>query len=477
MKTAIEVLGSLEKDRVHESTLDILANTGVMVNSALGRKYLAEAGAEVDKNTNIVRFPRQLVEECLKLAPKQFKLGARRPGWDLEMNGGDCMLVADGEATYAVDWPSTERRIATMEDWLIATRVLDSIDDIGVYWAMVESGLKDGSQFKLVKYWRHLLSNFSKHLQDVINSKEQAPWILEILQVVFGDKQVIREQHPLSLLLCPQSPLMIDKQYTDAYLAMTGWDIPVAIMPMPLMGGTGPANMISMVIQGNCEVLSMLCLVQAATPGTPVIYAPVLAAMDPHTGLFSGGAIENGILGVAAIEMGRYYGLPVEGVGGGTSQFIPGIQAGYERVLTGFMPTLKWPDLIVGPGLVGNSMVLSLEQLVIDVEIFRMSMHAYRGIDTREGNWLNDVIQQVGPGGHYLSERSTVQAFRNGEMYLPNLGYRGPYLAWKEAGGTTLLQEAHEKVEYLLANYDPLPLSEEVERELGLLQKKVELTM
>jgi len=104
-------------------------------------------------------------------------------------------------------------------------------------------------------------------------------------------------------------------------------------------------------------------------------------------------------------------------------------------------------------------------------------MHAYRGIDTREGNWLNDVIQQVGPGGHYLSERSTVQAFRNGEMYLPNLGYRGPYLAWKEAGGTTLLQEAHEKVEYLLANYDPLPLSEEVERELELLQKRVEFTI
>lgn len=475
MKTKLEVLESSEKDRVHDSTLQILANTGVRVNTSLGRKFLAEAGAEVNENSQVVRFPRQLVEECLSLAPKHFKLGARRLGWDLEMNGGDCLLVADGEATYAVDWQAKERRVATLQDWLIATRLLDSIDEIGVYWAMVESGLKDSTHHNLVKYWRNLVNNFSKHIQDVINTKEQAPWVLEILEIVFGDKQAIIENHPLSLLLCPQSPLIIDKQYTDAYLAVAGWDIPVAIMPMPLMGGTGPANMISMVIQGNCEVLAMLCLVQAAAAGTPVIYAPVLATMDPRSGLYSGGAIENGILGVAAIEMGRYYGLPVEGVGGGTSQFIPGIQAGYERVLTGFMPTLKWPDLIVGPGLVGNSMVLSLEQLVIDVEIFRMSKHAYRGIDTQEENWLDRLIQQIGPGGHYLGERSTVKAIRNGELYLPELGYHGPYLAWKDSGGTTLLQEAHEKVESLLASYMPLPLPEEVDRALKELEMRLEI--
>ena len=62
---------------------------------------------------------------------------------------------------------------------------------------------------------------------------------------------------------------------------MLGWDIPVAVMPMPTMGGTGPGNMISMTVLGNCEVLSTLCLIQAAAPGTPFIYAPVLGAMNP----------------------------------------------------------------------------------------------------------------------------------------------------------------------------------------------------
>ncbi len=148
-----------------------------------------------------------------------------------------------------------------------------------------------------------------------------------MLQAIFGDKETIRQTHPFSFLICPQSPLIIEEAHTDAYLALKGWDIPVAIMPMPLMGGTGPGNMISMTVLGNCEVLAMLCLIQAADPGTPFIYAPVLAVMNPRTGMYSAGAVENSLLSCAAIEMARYYELPIEGTGGGTDTFAPGIQA------------------------------------------------------------------------------------------------------------------------------------------------------
>jgi trimethylamine:corrinoid methyltransferase-like protein len=102
--------------------------------------------------------------------------------------------------------------------------------------------------------------------------------------VIFGDKEAIRRKHPLSFLLYPQSPLIIDGPYTDAYLALSGWDIPVAIMPMPLMGATAPGSSIAIAILGNCEVLAMLCLLQAASPGTPIICAPILAVIDPRKG-------------------------------------------------------------------------------------------------------------------------------------------------------------------------------------------------
>jgi trimethylamine--corrinoid protein Co-methyltransferase len=472
LETLLQVLSKDEKAQVHERTLKILAETGVQVNTEKGRQYLKDAGADVDENTKIVRFPRSLVEESLRLAPKEFTLGARRPGWDLPMNNGECSLIADGEGISIIDRKTGELRPSTFNDWLEATRLIDALDEVGVYWAMAEPGDAKDSIPESVNYWRHIFSNFSKHVQDSSPKAEHSLWLLEILQIIFGGTEAIRRTHPFSFLVCPHSPLIIDEQYTDAYLALAGLDIPIAVMPMPLMGGTGPGSMISMTILCNCEVLSMLCLIQAASPGTPFIYAPVIAMMNPRTGLYSAGAIENALMSSAGIEMARYYGLPVEGTGGGTDTYAPGIQASYERSMNSLIPMLSWPDLIVGSGLLGGSMIVSLEQLVIDAEMFRMSKQAHRGILTHDEMWLDEVIQRVGPGGNFLGEKSTAANMRSGEWLIPRLGVHETRKAWEDAGKKDILAEAREKVDHLLSAHKPLPLSVEVEEELDRIEER-----
>jgi len=472
VETCLRVLSDQDRDRVHESTLQILAKTGVKVDTDIGRQYLKQAGAEVNEDTHITRFPRDLVEEALELAPKEFSLGARRPGWDLSMNQGDCTLMGDGEAITVIDRKTGEHRPSTYQDWLDATRICDALDEVGVYWAMAEPGKSSDSISESVKYWSQLFRNFSKHVQDSSPRAEHSPWLLEVLQVVFGDKKTIRELHPFSFLICPQSPLTIEAQHTDAYLALKGWDIPVAIMPMPLMGGTGPGNMISMTIQGNCEVIATLCLIQAADSGTPVIYAPALAVMNPRSGMYSAGAIEGALLGSAAIEMAQYYGLPVEGSGGGTDTYAPGIQASYERALNLLIPMLSWPDLMIGCGLLGGSMILSLEQLVIDVEVFRMAKQAHRGILTTEDMWLDEVIQRVGAGGNFLGEKTTAANMRSGEWLIPRLGIHESQQAWERSGRKDILEDARETVDTILRTHQPLPLGDDIGKELAEIIKR-----
>ncbi|OQY19964.1 MAG: hypothetical protein B6I34_09020, partial [Anaerolineaceae bacterium 4572_32.1] len=401
-------------------------------------------------------------------------LGARRPGCDLRMNSGDCTLLIDGEATFVIDPETGERRTATSNDWLQATRLIDALDEVGVYWNMVEVGDWDKSMADFVGYLRGVFLNFSKHVQDSTSSPEQAPWLLEVLQTIFGDKETIRRTHPLSYLVCPQSPLIIEGPHTDAYLALLGWDIPLAVMPMPLMGATAPGSLIATIVIGNCETLAMLCLLQAAAPGTPFIYAPALAVTDPRSGRYSAGAIEGALLGAACTEMARYYGLPSEASGMGTDHHVPGIQAGYERAAGGMLPALSWPDIMVGPGLLGGSMILSLEQLMIDAEVFRMYKRAWRGIAIDDDKWLEDVIHRVGPGGNFLAERSTVRGIRGGEWYVSRFGLHDTFEGWEAAGRPRLLEEAREKVNAILASHEPLPLGKEVERELERIQKRAE---
>ncbi len=242
MEILLRILSEDEKTQVHERSLKILAETGIRVNTAKGRQYLKDAGAEVDENSKIVKFPRAMVEESLRQAPKDFTLGARRPGWDLSMNAGECTLMIDGEGTSVIDRKTGEYRPSTYKDWFEATRVIDALDEFGVYWDMVERSDAGRSISSAVEHWRHIFSNFSKHVQDASPNAEFSPWLLEIIQAIFGDKETVRRTHPFSFLVCPKSPLEIEEQHTDAYLELLGWDIPIAVMPMPLMGGTGPGN-------------------------------------------------------------------------------------------------------------------------------------------------------------------------------------------------------------------------------------------
>jgi len=79
VRTLLQVLSDDQRAQVHERSLSVLSRTGVRVDTARGRAILADAGADVDSNTHIVRFPRTLVEGSLESAPKEFCLRTRRP--------------------------------------------------------------------------------------------------------------------------------------------------------------------------------------------------------------------------------------------------------------------------------------------------------------------------------------------------------------------------------------------------------------
>jgi trimethylamine---corrinoid protein Co-methyltransferase len=467
------VLSADERTEVHERSLKLLGTTGVKVLSQRGRLILKDAGAEVNDESFIVRFPRRLIEESLRLAPRKFSLGSRRPGLNLQMNTGECYLLADGGAVSVLDWETGNLRPGTYADWLTATHLIDAIDEINVYWNMIEQEYSDNSQGEYVAYWRNLLKNCSKHIQDSTDSINKSRLLLEILQIAFGSRESIRQTHPYSSILCPMSPLVIDEGYTDAYLEMLGYDIPVAIMPMPLMGATGPASLISTLLIANSEMLAMACLVQAAAPGTPVLYAPIPQALEPHTWRYTGGAVENAIFGAAVTEMGRYYGLPVQGSVGGTDQYYPGAQAGYERAINWMMPALSWPDILLGPGLFGGSTILCVEQMVIDVEIFRRCVRLHDGIHASPEKWLEKSIESAGPGGNFLNQRSTRKAMQDGDWYMGGIGFHNTYEKWQMAGMPDVVDVIQETVKSILNEYQPLPLDPLVGRELERLERRV----
>jgi trimethylamine--corrinoid protein Co-methyltransferase len=467
MQAQIQVLCPEELCEVHGRSLRILMDTGVRVDSSRARKILSEAGAQVDNKNDVVRFPPSLVENALKSAPKDFILGGRRPGWNFPVNHGDCTLAADGEALWVVNADTGERRPGTEADWLKATQLIDALDEIGVYWQMISNPSDQETMDRKVRYWRNTFTQFSKHIQDSTENVEQTRWLLELLQIIFGNRDTLKQIKPFSFLLCPVSPLVIEENFTDAYLETIGMELPVAVMPMPILGLTSPARLIATTVQGNCETLAMLCLVQAAAPGTPFIYAPALALADLRTGRYTGGAIEHSLLSVSVTQMARYYHLPVEASTGGANGSTPGIKTSYERTINWTLPTLAWPDILVGPGLFAGSTVLCYEQLYLDVEVFRSLKRLHQGIRSEDDQWLLDVIAEAGPGGNFLKHRSTLDGLRSGVWHISNLD------RMNEMQETHILEYVRAQIEEILKAHQPLPLDEDTEKELDRLEARV----
>ena len=470
MSTILQVLTAAECNQVHEKTLELLTRTGVRVDSRRGHQLLQEAGAISAGTANILCLPPELVESTLELAPRDFTLGGRRSGWSLPMNTRQCTLVADGGAIYTLEMGNSKRRAATFTDWLQATWLTDAMDEFGCYWGVVED-VFGTRQVDLVTHWVEIFRNFTKHVQESTSKPEEVRWLKEILQIVFGPREEICRLHPVSFLLCPSSPLVIEADYTDAYLETIGLDIPAAIMPMPLLGSTGPGTLISNLVLANCEALAMICLIQVAQPKTPIIYAPIPAISNPYSGRYGSGEVEHALMGAAVTEMARYYNLPVEASAGGSDQHVPSIQAGYERALNFILPVLSKPDLLVAPGLLGGSMIFSPEQFIIDLEIVRRCWRLARGINTAAEEWLEEAISHVGPGGNFLAQRSTRTALRTGELYLSHLGYHEPYERWEAQNRPDILDEARDQYHRIIDAHQPLPFDDEVDQELRKLQE------
>jgi trimethylamine--corrinoid protein Co-methyltransferase len=475
VQTKLQVLSETEQVQVHERTLELLSTTGVRLESDRGRRLLGEAGGEVSEADQRVRFPRGLVEASLRAASRSFSLGGRRPGWTLAMNQQECTLGADGTGVHVLDLETCRWRPGTMGDWRSATHLLDALDEIGIYWCMLDPGFAFEEAAGAVGYWKNVFTHFSKHVQDSTNSPAETRWLLEVLQVVFGSQEAVRRAHPFSFLFCPRSPLVLEGPAVDAYLATAGWELPIAVMPMPLMGATAPASLMTTLVLANAEVLASLCLFQSATPGTPFLYAAAPAVVNPRTWRFGGGEVEHALLGAAVTEMARFYRLPAECSTGGTDQPTIGVQAGYERALNWALPALSWPDILIGPGLLAGSMVLSLEQLLIDVEVFRRCVRLHRGIESAPSNWLDALVQAGGPGSNFLRERTTRDALHAGEWHLADLGIHHGYERWLSDGQPEPLALASERVAQILADHAPLPLEEHVRRELERIEARANL--
>ena len=463
-KPLIEYLSDAQVEQIHEGSLGILEKTGILLDHEEGLQVLDKAGARVDFETRRVRIPRELVASCLKTVPDKFTLAARNPARDCPLvRGGRPYSRNGGGADYTIDLDTGEFRPLMIADMKSYYKLMDALDGISFIAPVFGHDLPVAGRD--IQMLHIAFNNTDKNIHMRTFSGETLRHMLEMAAIVAGGKEELRKRPLVSLLEAPISPLKFLDVTVDALWLCGEYGIPLDVCVMPIAGGTGPMTMAGNVQLFNTEFLGGVVISQLAHPGAPLQYAARPMAMDMRTGFSLAGSVELGIMAAAGAQMAHYYDVPVSLHGPWSDSMTHDGQSTFERMYMTLMAGLAGANVLVGAGMMQQSLVISHEQLVIDDEVNRTVFRAVEGFQIDEERLAAEAIDRVGPGGNFVAEPHTLK-FLRGERYVPSLLYRNSREAWDAGGATTFVQRANERARAILAEHEVNPLPEDTREAL-----------
>jgi len=444
----LRILETADVERIHEASLDVLAETGVMFHSQRALDVLEAHGATVDRETTVARIPASAVDEALATLPAGFTLGGRTPEFDLPIDGEHAYLCSDGCATFVRDADGTVRP-SVKQDVYDAARVVDGLPNLSATSALVSA--QDMPDESRVLHEFDACVRASRKHSVVVSIKDaaEARPLIRMAEAVAGGAAELKARPSFSVILCTVSPLHQERFGMELAFELAEAGIPVMLYPMPILGATAPVTPAGVAVVNTTEILAAITAVQLACPGAKIVHAGGPTSLFMRTGAYFANVPEALLLRAAQAQMAAFYGMPA-GLGwGGTKAKQPEAQAAYENTLGMVLEMAAGADFLFGAGLLDSVQQMSLEELVIADEVFGMVTHLLRGVTVDRETLAVDLIKKLGFKGDYLFEAHTRAHVR--ELWQARLGETGTYEGWKSAGSPRLEDKARTVVDGLLA--------------------------
>lgn len=462
----LSFLDNKEIESIHQSTLRILGETGILLNQPQARRLLLDAGALMDGER--VRIPADLVEKMLALCPSRVSLMGR--SGSVKILGDGCLHWHNLGGAPRVYNPKTRtHRPAQLQDVRDSTRLLDALQQVTSITPFFTPQDVPGRLMALYMY-RHALANTTKPLQGpAVQDAAEARFILEMAQVMGPPGQMI------TMSVSPVSPLLFPQDAVGAMLEIADWGVPLGPLPCPTAGTTAPLTLAGALAQQNAEVLASLVIAQLVHPGLPIIYCGRLAMMEPRTGISVWGGVELALASAATVQLAHRYNLPVNVYGFSTNAHTMDLQNGFERALNAAIPALAGADELSGIGEMEAGIMSSYAQMVCDDELAASVQRLIRGVEVNPETLAVEVIGAIMTGQrNFLGHKHTRQALRQGELLLTQFAERRSWEAWEHEGQLEMVDRAQAKAEQLLSEHQVEPLDPAQEQELDKIMKLAE---
>ncbi len=468
----MEPLKFLSDDDVkamHEATLQVLSEIGIIWTHKPSLDILTSAGCTTKENR--VLFPPDLVMDCVAKSGKRPVIRGRN-GQVNELGAGGLYFHNLGGARDVFDARTGTRRIATDQDVIDATRLLDALPNAHTVTPFFTPRDVPGELMSLFMY-RHTLPYTTKPVQGPgIQFAEEVKYAVEMAQVVGTPP------NELTLSLSPVSPLTIHDPAAAAIVEMAKAGVVCANLPAPTGGATSPMTITGSLVQQSAETLALLVLAQIVNPGCGVVYCGRLGMLEPRTGLIWGG-VELGLSSAGTVQLGHYYGFSVNVYGFSTNAHTLDAQNAFERGLNATIPALAGADELSGIGEMEAGVMGSYAQMVLDNELVGSVMRLRKGLSADAEHLAVNIIADVMNGTrNYLGQKHTLKHLRAGELALTKLAERNSWDTWEEKlERKQMADRAIDEAERILREHEVPPLEPQQEKELDRIMAAAEKEM
>ena len=312
---SLNVFTDDELYEIHLATLEVLEKTGVFVQDEEAREILDGGGAIVDRERNVVKFPPYVVEDAIRSAPRKLVLCGRNPKDDIVLESNRIAFTNFGEAIYVNDLYTGEHRDSTKQDVADSALLIDYLNNVDVYERALAS--RDKPPQVLDLHNAHAaLTHTTKHIFLGPGDRNQLTKIVEMLAVISGGKDKLRERPLLTFVTSPVSPLRMILEFCQIAIDGAKLGVPVNVIPNAFAGGSTPVTLAGNLVIHNADTLAGITLIQLTRKGAPVVYGSSSSSMDLRMGTASVGCPELGMISAAVAGIAQYYQLPSWVAGG-----------------------------------------------------------------------------------------------------------------------------------------------------------------
>jgi len=442
-----EVLSEDEIEAIYFSALRVLYETGIRVYEKEGVSILHDGGAiveDVKADSALVKIPPWMIDKARATVPRKVDVIGPDRKYRMELYKNAIYFGAGSDTPFTLDPYSGERRRATYDDVKKFAKLAQAMPNIDFHMSL---GIVQDVAVGTYDRWQYLamLEGTTKPINitavDLDGLKDQ----LEMAHIRVGGADEWKKGPAFSLYIEPVSPLSHSEEVVQKLLFATDNYIPFVYTPCPLSGATAPSTLAGTAVQALTESLFGIVLSQLRRPGAPLIIGGLMSNMDMLTTVYCYGSPEMALLSAAYTQITKWLGLPMYETAGCSDAKLFDEQAAMEATFNIATSALVGGNMIHDVGYLEQGLTSSMDQMVMSNEVISMLKRILRGIPVTDTSKALDVIEDIGPGGHYLEHDHTYKQFRT-EIWQPELIDRQVYENWDMNGRKAYRDRVRERV-------------------------------